>query len=54
MLTIYTINDGTAYMIRLTGPRFTWTTKIYNTAMEARNLVFSSEEEAQAWIDERI
>lgn len=54
MLTIYSINNGTAYMIRLTGPRFTWTSKIYNIAKEAQEKVFSSEEQAQEWIDERL
>jgi len=54
MLKIYTINNGTAYMIRLTGPKFTWTSKIYNIATEAQGKTFSSKEQAQAWIDERL
>ena len=54
MLTIYTINNGTAYMIRLTGPKFTWTSELYSIAVEAQGTTFSSEEQAQAWIDERL
>lgn len=54
MLTIYAINNGTKYMIRLTGPEFTWTPKIYSIAIEAQRKTFSSREQAQAWIDERL
>ena len=54
MLKIYAINDGTAYMICLTGPRFTWTSKIYSIAVEAQGKTFPSEEQAQAWINERL
>lgn len=54
MLTIYTVNDGTKYMIRLAGPKFTWTSKLYSIAVEAQRKTFSSREQAQAWIDERL
>ena len=54
MLTIYTINNGTAYAIRLTGPKFTWTTKIYNIATEAQHKTFKTEQEAQKWIDSQM
>ena len=54
MLEIYSINNGTAYMIRLTGPKFTWTENIYNIAVEAQGKMFSSEKEAQEWINERL
>ena len=54
MLKIYAINEGTAYMIRLSGLRFTWTSKLYNIAVEAQGKTFPTEEQAQAWIDERL
>ena len=54
MLKIYAINNNTAFAIRLTGPRFTWTTAIYNIATEAQGKTFKTEEEAQRWIDERL
>lgn len=54
MLTIYTINNGTRFAIKLTGPKFTWTTKIYNIATKAQQLTFTTEEEAQKWIDSQM
>lgn len=54
MLTIYTINNGSRFAIKLTGPKFTWTPKIYNIAIAAQNLTFSTESEAQEWIDSQM
>lgn len=54
MLTIYPINNGTHFAIRLTGLKFTWTTKIYNIATKAQRLTFATKEEAQKWIDSQM
>lgn len=52
MLKIYTINNGTAYMIRLIGR--TWTAKEYNIAISAQGKTFSTKKEAEKWINERL
>lgn len=54
MLKIYAINNGTAYMIRLAGPRSSWTNKLYGIAVQAQGKVFPTEAEAQAWVNERL
>lgn len=54
MLTVYSLNNGTRFAIRLTGPRFTWTVKIYNIATKAQSLTFKTEKEAQEWIDSQM
>lgn len=51
MLKIYTINDGTAYAIRLTGPKWTWTAETVRIAQKAINKTFKTETEAENWID---
>lgn len=53
MITYYSYNNGTAWAIRISGPKCTWTTENYNCVAEASRVGnnWRSREEAEAWVE---